>query len=150
MKTLRAIPMILALIAFCATVQVARAQDGAQPVQVAQAQEATPSGDNRPATLGDIRDLRNETNALGRELRAQIQGIYEQNQLMQMQYQAFYNSLNNALLAIIGVFATMVAGFATLIWKNRSGTPSVSAAVFLIPVALAAALTVGAAIAAVI
>ena len=54
MKTLRAIPIIFALIAFCAT-GGALAEDESPPTRVAQAQEAAPSGDNRPATLGDLR-----------------------------------------------------------------------------------------------
>ena len=142
MKAFRAIPMIFALIAVCAT-GGAMAQEEAQPVQAAQTREAAPSGDNRPATLGDIRSLRAEMHEMGRELRGEIQQL-------RMQNLAFYDSLNNALLAIVGIFATMMAGFATLVWKNRSGNPSGTAAVFLIPVALAAALTVGAAIAAIV
>ena len=46
---------VFALFAFCANGVVWAADESAQPVQVAQSQDATHLGDNRPATLGDIR-----------------------------------------------------------------------------------------------
>ena len=135
MKTLRAIPMIFALVAFCATVQVARAQGEAESTESVQAAQAQ-SGDNRPATLGDIRSLRAEMHEMGRELRAQIQAIND--------------TLHMAFLTMAGIFATVMVALVGLLWKSRPGNLSGSAAVFLIPVALAAALTVGAAIAAIV
>ena len=135
MKTLRAIPMIFALVAFCATVQVARAQGEAESTESVQAAQAQ-SGDNRPATLGDIRSLRAEMHEMGRELRAQIQAIND--------------TLHMAFLTMAGIFATVMVALVGLLWKSRTGNLSGSAAVFLIPVALAAALTVGAAIAAIV
>ena len=164
MNTFRTILTVFALVAVFAP-GVARADESARPVQVAQAQNGAQPGDNRPATLGDIRhmearsdaqiselrtdvnaqisELRADMNAQGRELRDQIQQLHMQNQ-------GFHTSLNNALMAIVGIFATMMAAFVALFWKFRAGTPSAPAAVFLIPIALAAALTVGAAVAAVI
>ena len=135
MKTLRAIPMIFALVAFCATVQVAQAQGEAESTESVQAAQAQ-SGDNRPATLGDIRSLRAEMHEMGRELRAQIQAIND--------------TLHMAFLTMAGIFATVMVALVGLLWKSRPGNLSGSAAVFLIPVALAAALTVGAAIAAIV
>ena len=135
MKTLRAIPMIFALVAFFATVQVARAQGEAESTESVQAAQAQ-SGDNRPATLGDIRSLRAEMHEMGRELRAQIQAIND--------------TLHMAFLTMAGIFATVMVALVGLLWKSRPGNLSGSAAVFLIPVALAAALTVGAAIAAIV
>ena len=127
--------MIFALVAFCATVQVARAQGEAESTESVQAAQAQ-SGDNRPATLGDIRSLRAEMHEMGRELRAQIQAIND--------------TLHMAFLTMAGIFATVMVALVGLLWKSRPGNLSGSAAVFLIPVALAAALTVGAAIAAIV
>ena len=127
--------MIFALVAFCATVQVARAQGEAESTESVQAAQAQ-SGDNRPATLGDIRSLRTEMHEMGRELRAQIQAIND--------------TLHMAFLTMAGIFATVMVALVGLLWKSRPGNLSGSAAVFLIPVALAAALTVGAAIAAIV
>ena len=127
--------MIFALVAFCATVQVARAQGEAESTESVQAAQAQ-SGDNRPATLGDIRSLRAEMHEMGRELRAQIQAIND--------------TLHMAFLTMAGIFATVMVALVGLLWKSRTGNLSGSAAVFLIPVALAAALTVGAAIAAIV
>ena len=127
--------MIFALVAFCATVQAARAQGEAESTESVQAAQAQ-SGDNRPATLGDIRSLRAEMHEMGRELRAQIQAIND--------------TLHMAFLTMAGIFATVMVALVGLLWKSRTGNLSGSAAVFLIPVALAAALTVGAAIAAIV
>ena len=127
--------MIFALVAFCATVQVAQAQGEAESTESVQAAQAQ-SGDNRPATLGDIRSLRAEMHEMGRELRAQIQAIND--------------TLHMAFLTMAGIFATVMVALVGLLWKSRPGNLSGSAAVFLIPVALAAALTVGAAIAAIV
>ena len=146
MKTLRAIPIVFALIAFCAT-GGALAEDESPPARIAQAQESSPSGDDRPATLGDIRALRSETQALGRELRAEM---HEMGRELRTQIQAINDTLHMAFLGVAGILATGVVALVGLLWKTRSGNLSGSAAVFLIPVALAAALTVGAAIAAVI
>ena len=56
MGILRAILPVFALFAVCAAGE-ARAVDGesARPVQVAQAQNGASSGDDRPATVGDLR-----------------------------------------------------------------------------------------------
>ena len=146
MKTLRAIPMIFALVAFCATVQVAQAQGEAESTESVQAAQAQ-SGDNRPATLGDIRALRAETQALGRELRAEMTNMGQE---LRAQIQAINDTLHMAFLTMAGIFATVMVALVGLLWKSRTGNLSGSAAVFLIPVALAAALTVGAAIAAIV
>ena len=138
--------MIFALVAFCATVQVARAQGEAESTESVQAAQAQ-SGDNRPATLGDIRALRAETQALGRELRAEMTNMGQE---LRAQIQAINDTLHMAFLTMAGIFATVMVALVGLLWKSRTGNLSGSAAVFLIPVALAAALTVGAAIAAIV
>ena len=138
--------MIFALVAFCATVQAARAQGEAESTESVQAAQAQ-SGDNRPATLGDIRALRAETQALGRELRAEMTNMGQE---LRTQIQAINDTLHMAFLTMAGIFATVMVALVGLLWKSRPGNLSGSAAVFLIPVALAAALTVGAAIAAIV
>ena len=122
MKTLRAIPMIFALIAVCATGS-ATAQEESPPVQVAQTQEAAPSGDNRPATLGDIRSLRAEMHEMGRELREQIQAIHD--------------TLHMAFLTMAGIFAAMIVALVGLLWKSRFG---ISAALICAPLLFASQL----------
>ena len=147
MKMFRPVALMVVLAAACA-VAGARAEEesplSAEAVRpVAAAEVPLRSGDNRPATLGDIRHLENRVDSQISELRAQNQALYAQNQ-------AFHQSLNNALLAIVGIFATMMVALLGLLWKIRFGNISASAAVILIPIALAAALAVGAAVAAVV
>ena len=145
MKILRFIPLIFALSAIGATAG-ARAEESppsAESVRPAPSAEAPlQAGDNRWATVGDIRHMENKVDSQISELRMQIQMLHAQNQ-------GFHESLNTALLAVVGIFATMMAALLGLLWKARFGNVSASAALFLIPIALVAALTVGAAIAAV-
>ena len=148
--------MIFALIALCAT-GGAMAQEEAQPVQAAQTQEAAPSGDNRPATLGDIRTLRAETQTLGRELRAETQTLVRElraemtnmGQDLRAQIQATHHTLHMALLTIICILGTGIIALTGLIWHSRPGTPSTPDLAFLIPLLCSAALTIKTAIAAV-
>ena len=142
MKTLRVIALIAALAA-AGAVAAEESPPSAEAVRPAPATEARlQAGEARWATVGDIRHMENRVDSQISELRMQIQILHAQNQ-------GFHESLNNALMAIVGVFAAMMVALLGLLWKVRFGNVSASAAVFLIPIALAAALTVGAAVAAI-
>ena len=125
MKTLRAIPIVFALIAFCAT-GGALAEDESPPARVAQAQEAAPSGDNRHATLGDIRYFESRVNDRMARLEDRMVDMF---------------------LALLFVMVALFGLPHMPDWWNRlraNGKPSAIAGVFLAAVAV---LTAGVAIA---
>ena len=131
---LRVIPIVFALIAVCTT-GGALAENESPPVRVAQTPDATPSGNDRPATLGDIRALRAETQALGRELRAEMTNMGRE---LRAQLQAINGTLHTAFLIMAGIFAAMIVALAGLLWKFRFG---ISAALICAPLLFASQLT---------
>ena len=157
MKTLG---WIVAVSAFCANgIAWAADADSAQPVPVVESRDAAPD-DNRPATLGDIRhtdakisELRMETRTQGRELRAETQAqgqeLREQIQQLQAQNRDFYATLNNTLMAMLGILAAAMTALVAMLWKSRFGNspapPASSAPVvaLLIMAGFGVALTLG-------
>ena len=136
MKTFRAILSVAAVVAFCAS-GVSRAADESPPVadsvRSASAQDEARFGDNRLATLGDIRhteakisELRAEMNEMGRELRAAMN---------QMLY-----TLLAAMVALFGL-PHLPSWWGRL---RENGKPAAALGIFLIVLAVAGA---GAAIA---
>ena len=90
--------ILAAVFAFAALSAPARAQETPAPVpiQVAQAESAARVGDNRLATLGDLRHMGNRTDAQISELRGEMQAIREEMGRM------FY-ALLAAMIALFGL-----------------------------------------------
>ena len=99
---IRAIALALGL-ALVAPMSAAQGGENPAPVVVAQsAQNAADLGDNRPATLGDVKEVREELRETRRELRAEIREVRE--------------SLNTLWMTMVLGF---VALFAVIIQGNR-------------------------------
>ena len=134
MKTFRAILSAAALVAFCATGAI-RADESppiADAASAAQAQNAASAiGDNRPATLGDLRHAQNRTDAQISEVRAEMRAA-----MNQMLY-----TLLAAMIALFGL------PHLPTWWRQlrENGRPAAAAGIFLVARAIASA---GAAIAA--
>ena len=137
MKTFRAILSVAALVAFCATGAI-RADESppiADAASAAQAQTLAPAiGDNRPATLGDLRHAQNRTDAQISEVRA------EMHEMRATMNQMLYTLLA-AMIALFGL------PHLPTWWRQlrENGKPAAAARIFLVARAIASA---GAAIAA--
>ena len=143
MKTLRAIPMIFALVAFCATVQVARAQGEAESTESVQAAQAQ-SGDNRPATLGDFRDFEARIDA---RMSRMEQRMDERINRLESRMMRMGDHMIQMFMTLIMVMLALFGMPHFPAWWNRlraNGKPATIAGVFLIAVVV---LTAGAAIA---
>ena len=147
MRILRAILPVFALFAVCAT-GGAWAMDGesVRPVQVAQAQNGAPSGDDRPATVGDLRhfESRMDERMTGLENRMDDRMRHLESRMMRMEDRMI--QMFTALLAVM----IALYGLPQLpSWWGRlraGGKNAVASGIFLIALVV---ITAGAAIAAV-
>ena len=137
----RAIVSVAALVVFCAAGTVRAADESsssADSVRAAQAQGAANVGDNRPATLGDLRHVQNRMDAQISELRAEFRA--EMRALREDMNQMLYTLLA-AMIALFGLTHLPTR------WRQlrENGKAAAASGIFLVVLAIAGA---GAAIAA--
>ena len=139
MKLIRAILFVFALAVFCAG-GAARAEEQlpdssvsvSDSVQVAQAQESAYPGDDRPATLGDIRDAENRINAridgMEERMNLRMDQMGERMDRTDAQIESLRQDVrttHTGLYAILAVLLTIALGglltIINLLFKERRG-----------------------------
>ena len=153
MKIFRPILPVFVLVAVCAT-GTARADDeSVRPVQIAQAQSESQSGDGRPATLGDIRHFESRMNERMDRMDARIERMESRMIQQETRLDARIGRLEDRMVQMfLALLAVMIAlhGLPHLPdWWNRLRANGKSATVVGVLVAALAIAGAGAAIVAV-